>query len=487
MSYRLVPALVIAAALPASAQVASPKYGTLLARIPDQSNLLLLVDVGGLFESPLGKSERWREKAAARSGWFGLADDITRLVVAAGADYYDQEISWRVGMAQLRDGLPDVATLAAREGGFVEEISQTKVAWTPRGFYLVTYKPDILGFVTPATRQAMARWITTTFVKPRSFPPGFADRAIYRADRDSQVVLALNLEQATSPQLLEPWLTTLDGLKEARLDPKLLSETLATVKSAMFQVDVKESIRGTIVVEFGYDVNYAKPVAKALVLTALEEYGVALDEVKAWAISADGRTITGSGRLSEASVRRLLSLAAPPRLTPGKPSDGELAALDPAKAAKVAAKYDKPDVVKASQAYFHSVSDALNDLKHQRSESYRGMKVWYERYAKQIEELPILGVDKDLLDWGAKVARTLREMAYGINDNVQTRKYARSTSGGGYYGGYGVYVASNAPQEAIRQQGEAMLSVGLDARWQVLETAVSDMRRTLVERYMVDF
>ncbi len=484
----LAKAILLVAGLSATAlgQGSSVKYGTLLQRIPESTNLLLLADVEALFNSPYGRGQQWREKAAQASGQkLGLTDDITRFVVAAGVELQDAEINWRVGMAQFHGGMPDIQRLAAREGGFVETISRTQVAWTPRGFYLVTFKPDIMGFVAPTTRQAISRWITSTFVKPRTFPPSFADRAIYRADRDSQVVLVLNLDQAIAPPLLETWLASQDYVKKARLDPKLLSETLATVKSAFLQVEVKESIQGTIVVESQFDLNYAKTIGKDLVLSVLDEYGAALDELPTWSGGVEGKTITLSGRMSEESLRRVLSLARLPRLTPPKSSESEeLAPVQPAQAAAVASKYDKPDVVRASQAYFRSVADLLAGLKRQKANNASSAKLWYERYAKQIEELPLLGVDKDLLDWGAKVARTLREMAYGVNYSMQDRKYALSTADGGYYGGYAV---SNAPQEAIRRQGEATLNVSIDARWQVLNTSVSDMRRMMVDRYKVDF
>ncbi len=142
-------------------------------------------------------------------------------------------------------------------------------------------------------------------------------------------------------------------------------------------------------------------------------------------------------------------------------------------------------MVKASQAYFRAVADAINGLQGQKSTSAHGARLWYERYAKQIDELPILGVDTELLDWGSTVSRTLREMAYGINYNMQDRRYSLSTQNGAY-GGYGAY-ASNAPQETIRQQGEATLSVSLDGKWQLLRTSVADLRRKMVEKYQVDF
>ncbi len=485
----LAPALVacVPASLPAQ-QSAGQKYAELLRRIPEQANLLMFVDVDSLFDSPLGRREKWREEATARGkARLGLPTEIARVAVAAGVDLDEFHEDWRVGMAEIRGKLPDLETLAAREGGFVEPINLAKVVWTPRDLYFITFEPRILGFATPAWRQRMAKWITTTFVKPRTFPPGFASKAIVRAEGGSQVVLALNVADAISPPLAAPRLAEMDSIKKYRIDPRLLAERLATAKLAFLQVDVDNAIKGTIRVEFESDMDYAKPVAKELVLTALSENGADLPELARWSGGVEGRAIELSGPLSEDSLRLILSLARPPQLTPARQSLGDLPASAEGGQPSPPKEAAKADVVQASQIYFRSVADMLESLKRQKSDSYHGMKVWYERYAKQIDELPILGVDKELLDWGSTVGRTLREMAYGINYNVQDRKYARSTSGGGYYGGYGYYGASNAPQETIRQQGEAQLSVGLDGKWQLLNTSIGDMRRKMVDKYQVDF
>jgi hypothetical protein len=471
------------------AQADGRKFGELLKRVPDQANVLLLVDVDGLFDSPLGRRLRWREKATAQArGDLGVPPSMSRVAVAAGFDLYDPGFEWRVGMADYGgERLPDLATLAAREGGYVEEINLAEVAWTPRNLYLVTFEPKVIGFVTPADRQRMARWINSTFVKPRTFPPGFADRAIFRAEAGSQVVLAVNLADSVSAPLIRPWVAELPGMEANTIDPGLLAERMASVKWAFLQVDVDQAIEGKITVEFDRDIAYLKPVAKAAVLAALEETGAEIDDLRSWRGGVDKKSIVMDGRLSEESVRRILSLAHPPRLTPERPA---LAKLGPAAEAAAAGEPTRQadaqaDVVAASQGYFRAVADVLDSVKSQKGKSYHGMKLWYERSAKEIDELPILGVDKELLDWGGTVTRTLREMAYGINANVQDRKYTRASSNG-YYGGY--YGGNaNVVQETVRQQGEATLSVGLDGKWQVMTQSVADMRRKMVEKYNVDF
>ena len=139
--------------------------------------------------------------------------------------------------------------------------------------------------------------------------------------------------------------------------------------------------------------------------------------------------------------------------------------------------------------YFRSVTSLVEGLKGTERPTYRSTKLWYDRYAKQIEELPILGVDNELLDWGSMVSRTLREMSSGINYSAKNQTYAVASSSNGSYGGYGAYYANSRSydQSMIKKQSDAMLSVDLDKRWQALETSVADVRRKMVEKYKVDF
>ena len=94
----------------------------------------------------------------------------------------------------------------------------------------------------------------------------------------------------------------------------------------------------------------------------------------------------------------------------------------------------------------------IDGLKKTDRPTYRSTKLWYDRYAKQVEELPILGVDKELLDWGAMVARTMREMSSGVNYYSQNQKYAVASTPSGNYGGYGAYYGEQPGLRRVRHQ-----------------------------------
>ncbi len=477
------------------AQSASKKYGELLKRLPETANMIMLIDVDGLLATPMAEREGWRaqlEQNASRG--LGLSPEISRMVVASSIDLPSFDERWKLGMAELRSGLPDIAKIAENEGGYVEPIGTTPAAWSPRGITMFTFPPNIFAFAETGDRQSITTWLERTMLHPRLFPPSFADRAIFRADAGSQIVLVINLDHAISARALEPALASLEAVQRAKLDPQILAERLASAKFAFIQIDVKENIQGQIRVEFEKPVDFAAPVLKEIVLTALEENGFMLPDFNSWIPAVDRQqAFELSGNMTTESAQAILSLSRPPALVAKSRSFGDTPPpAEPGQEAAPPAKSN--DVVAATKGYFNSVVDVIETLKGRKgANTYASMRIWYDRSAKEIEQLPLLGVDKDVLDWGSKVARTFREMAYGINYSAKNQTYTLASQpngyGGYYYGGYGYVTASSKGynQATIKRQADAVLSTDLDARFQVLETTISDLRRAMTEKYQVEF
>ncbi len=99
----------------------------------------------------------------------------------------------------------------------------------------------------------------------------------------------------------------------------------------------------------------------------------------------------------------------------------------------------------ASQEYFKTITTMLDDLGGKRKTTefvtWGQVGLWFERYARKIDNLPILNVDNELLDYGVFVADSLRQSETamkGIGAKSGYRKTQLSnTTGGSYYGGYG--------------------------------------------------
>jgi hypothetical protein len=412
--------------------------------------------------------------------------DAKSLVVAGRLDFSDLKPNWTLCLAEMHSAKNDLGALARRERGFVEKVNEMSVAWSPRNMYLLLATPQMLGFFVPADRQMLERWVQSTIIRPRTFPPQFADRALFHADRKAQVALALDLKNAISPELARQWLSSLSGVAKMKtIDTEALGRAYASAKSAALTVEVGESIEGTLRIDFMLPIDYGKTVAKDVVIQLLEDCGASVNDISKWSTDAQGTSITLSGQMSKEGLRRILSLVEPPVTTPETPS-GSAPLPAPTGPTSVPAP---PSTVEASQSYFRAVTDLLDGLKHERSNSHKGMSLWYDRYAKRIDALPLLGVDNELLDWGMTISKTLREMSAGVNYNAKDQTYrisGLSNYTGGYYYGYsGDSKAYNA--SVIRKQGDAVMDVQMDQVWKRIDITIAEMRRKMVEKYKVDF
>lgn len=478
----------------ARAQLAT-SFEDLLKRVPESANALMLIDADGLFESPLGQAENWRAEAEQNSsGGLGLAADATKAVVAMNTNLYTLQEVYKLAMVAMKSAPPGIGDLARREGGLLETVENTSVVWTPRDLYLFLVPPNVVGFVTPAERQKLGGWLQDIVVSPRNAVPGFADLAVSRVEAGAQIALAVDLDNAISPQMAIAWLNTIKSLETAKIDPKILGARLSTARSVTLTIEVARTIQSTLRIDFQQPVDYASIVAKDVVLALMENYGVLIPDIAAWTATVDGKTIELAGSLTRDSAQRILEIGRAPRLSP------QLESLANAPASESLADGVPPvveptqnDVLKTSQMYFREVADMIDALKKQNVNTYASAKIWYDKYANQIEELPILGVDEELLDWGFSVARAFREMATGINYSAKNQTYTVAGRpngvGGAYYGGYGYYYANSIgyDQAVIKRQSDAALSTQLVGRFEALETSVADMRRKMVEKYKVNF
>lgn len=489
--------LLIGVASSAVAQGAGRKFDDLLRRVPSEANAMVLVDVDALLNSPLGRREKWRDRAAERpTGVLGVSADASRFVVAAGLDLSTLEERWKVGMLATHGSPPGLATLAAREGGYVEQLQTQSIAWTPRNVYLVSFPEKIVGFAVPSDRQLVSAWMRNLFIKPRTFPAGWADPAVNRAEAGSPIVLAINLDDAIAPKSAEAWLKGVKDqiVQNSSLNFDVIGSKLAGAKSAMLQIDVKESIEGTIRIEFDSDLTILKPIARKLILTFLSDFGAEIDDLDRWTFDVKDKSITLSGRLSEDAVRRFMRLVAAPKLSSTNNLADSAAVPPPASETTRPAPASTPGgepsrdaVIKATQQYYRSVVDITRGLKTQKATSQNALRIWYDRAAREIEELPLLYVDNDVLDWGGQVAKTIREMCFGINYSNRDSEHRIAGTANGGYGGYGYGGSRAVSAGVIKKQNGAVLDVTLDGTWKGVETSIGEMRRKLVEKYKVDF
>jgi hypothetical protein len=237
-----------------------------------------------------------------------------------------------------------------------------------------------------------------------------------------------------------------------------------------------------------------------------------IQEFVQWEATVQGKEITLGGPLLHSGRQRIFSLLdAPPELrTPPPASPGETQ------------QTEQKMLALASQQYFKSVKNMLDDLggKRQSEEfvTWGQVAVWFQKYAARIDQLPVLHVDPDLINWGSHVSDQLRQAqsamqgigtqtAYRMatTPNVQAYNVRSTTVAGAGVGPYGGYRAGAAtayqyaynPKLSMALQGQQDAQIRTEERisgntsanliMQGLQAETGEIRKRMTQKYQVEF
>ena len=295
------------------------------------------------------------------------------------------------------------------------------------------------------------------------------------------IVLALDSEHALQIRRVTEHLEQSGFAKDHNLDFEPTAELIAGLRGMVMEITFTDKATARTKIDFSQPVSFNKTVAKALVLGVLEARQMSLPGLDSAKFSVFDKSIIIEGELTMDALRRVLSLMEPPstKFSSLKDANIEEATGD--------------DMAANSLAYFKSTQSYLKDLRQQGG-SHNSDAYWTDRYAAKIDQLPILHVDDDLLDYGQKLTETLRVMSGSRKmTNLEGGMAARNElSGGGSGYGYDNYnyssprsraaAAGNARTDAVAR-GSSVRIQG----WDLIDNATTEIRRDMTKRYNVEF
>jgi hypothetical protein len=467
--------LVLIAAASFTAHLAHGGFPELVRRVPAEANAIILVDAERLFASPIAVREDWKKKQRAdfTEGPLAVPPQATKVVRAAHVDLLTHEAQWEMVLIE-QPSFRSLDEIAKREKGYADKIANTKVAWSPRGVYVVSLGKGALGMLFPPNRQFLARWLKQPSGKISDY---LLSASQSMAAAEPQLLLAVDLEDAIDPERVRAVLKTSKGVADANGGPEALATILEDLRGIKFEIVLKDKPWGRLMLEFGQDPAALAGVAKPLVVETLDRQGMALDDLRTWTVTHNKKSISLHGELSSNGLLRFGSLFELPSIE-----------LDPSEEPVAA---DKPQLY-ATQNHFKAVNKLLDDLLAQKKDAntWGQLGAWVDQYAKRIDRLPLLNVDPDMTTYSAGVADDLRQISSsikgsGIRSGVQSRN-TNAAYGGGTYNYYGAR-AADAEQMAnrARERGTSALT-GTQIADQI-RAETSRVRRQMTERYKVEF
>jgi hypothetical protein len=491
-------AALAAVVLAAGAAPAGP-FDELLKRVPEQTNAILFVNVESLKKSSFGKSHKWGELSQTnfQAGVSNIPPMAARVLAAEHLDPRSLHHDWRIELVQMPVNVK-LEDLRRREGGTAELIDGAQAALCPRGSYFVQLEPSLLAEYHPADRQQVGRWIRFCRINSRPVVSQYLiDSAAMMGNRP-MAMLAVDLRDVFDVEGVRQRVNDSKLFRGERIDLEQVAQTIASLRGLQIRVEVSDDITGEIRLDFADSIGPLRAFVKPLVLKAMEGMGAAIDEVESWKPRVEANTIMLQGKLTERAARMLLS-PADNRSTPA--AYAELSSSISGGAAD-------PKAV-ASFRYFRSVNSLVDELGAEgKTKTLAKRGYWYQQYAAKLDALPILNVDKELLDFGATLSQTLRLMANVASttktensiiqsNTVDAPVYQPSYYGYGYgaYGNYGWYggpsqltnVDNYRTVANLCARNQATEKAFREQTWKNMQDETFKMRRKMTEKYKMEF
>lgn len=396
--------------LGACAGPASAQFEHLIGRVPGDANTLVLVNGEKIFASPVAKKQDWAKNRQKmyEAGLSFLPPRAEAGLLAAHIDLQLMLPLWELSLFQVDRELK-AEDIAAYTGGKMDSLVSTPVVATQTDAYVVPFSDQVVGMMMPADRQKVGRWIRDfAAVRKPELSPYMSEAYHFASEHGTPVIMALDLQDIVSYEQVRKALDESEiakGEDAEKLDE--IAQVIASLRGVMLGITLKDRIFGKIRVDFGVDAAPLAKLGKPILLRALAKHGASIDEMEGWEPKVDGKQFTMEGPLDYSGAMRIGTLLHRPTSVSGKQEESNQPRPQVS---------EETLVRETSQTYYKKINDLLRDLKidSRTLKTYGNLALWMDKYATRIDQLPVVHVDEELLQYGTKTADTLRQASSSL-------------------------------------------------------------------------
>lgn len=455
----------------------------LLGRAPADANALVMINAEKVRDSGFARKAGWNSADSAPGGLRTLLPrgEVRRVVFAARLNLADLSPRWEAGLLETGSD-PSLAMFAAGVRGPHELLGSTPAVRLPIDAYLLKLAPSTFGVLGPADRQQAVAWARAA-ENPKPLHSAYlAKIASFPETVGTEVMLGLDLLDAVDAAVVKDALQKSPTLADAKLDIETAAPIIASIEGIALGVRVLDQATGMIRIDFGRDPTSLAAVMKPLLLERLAARGAMIEDFQSWTLEVKDRTAYLGGNLTPAGLSLILSLVEP-ELPEAKPDTTAATSVAPTGP-------PKPSVEKSVQ-HFKQVKQLITEVRFPSSDlkfvSAGAFGAWIDRQARRIDQLPLLGVDPELLDYSQGVAKSLRVTAAKQRGATigasaySTRRYRYTDDDTGQS-----YVSESQNQIQSRMENSAANLSHVEVM-RMLDDETAEMRRRMTERYGVEF
>jgi hypothetical protein len=380
----------------AAAPAAAGPFDDLLTTVPPTANVLVLLDVKALADSPVGKKAGWGEKIDERyrSGAGVMPPGSERILIAAQADFAGGGRLWQAAVVQA-PAAPTLKDLADREQAEPNEVGGLPVVLSRRGAYFAAPAAGQLVAFYPPNRQALSQWATHAREAKAADLSRYLAEAARRVE-GQHVVIALDLTDVVDPDSAKEAAASFLALPRRNVDPAAFGKLLGTLRGLTFTAKAGDRVTGTLRIDFGSNPLPFERVLKDVFLEVLAGEGADLPELARWDARYTTSTMFLSGSLSPESFERLVGVFSFPQ------------------AGGAAAGEKKPTLAR-TRWYFGAVQAVVEDVrKATKATNADKTALWHETAARRIGQIDPRGVDPAVVKAAREVAARLQAVAASL-------------------------------------------------------------------------
>ena len=429
-----------------------------------------------------------------------LPSGVTGAHIAAEINLSTLQPEWEIGYATVPK-MPTAEAIAQRTSGYVDSIGGRQVIWTPNQMYLIPLQNTVLSIVRPADRKFVSQWLKRDRANVVS---DYLKRAASGPLENLSTMIAFDLEDIVSAEVLAQALAQFKSVEGRDVDK--IAKALASIQGVTLSVPKGSLQNASISVEFREGSRDFAAVAKSFFLEALARRGASIPELASWnqTNAPDLKTLTFTGGFSAQALDDVLGI-----FTVHQHGGG----MEPKTAPNTTTASSEPSpslIAENTRDYFKKVIVQVHRVRDYSASNTGERAQWNGNTANRIDQLPTLNIDPDMVNFGAEVAKALRTNmvsmqmtniatgAAAVANDAGTQGFSTATAGGRYaggvssalsnygYGGGGGFVDPNSPVKYF-QLGQAQGNSAFKQMIAQLEQALSDMRRTMTDRYKIQF
>ncbi len=475
------------------ASTAQAQFDDLAKWVPDSANSIVLVQAKNIFDSQIAEKENWKsERAKAFKAGAGIIPPNTRrFLMASQVDFQMFENIWQVAVFDELEEI-DMAKLSGKTGGSIESLLGHEAVVAPNDAYLVKVEPKKLALMAPANRQMASRWIRSSENGQMRLSPYLAN-AVKFADTNAHVIVAFDLTDVIHDHSIEERLKQTELYKTGSLKGQDMSDLcakLAGIKGLTLGITINDKISGAIKIDFKERPTTFAIFGKDLLLHVLKQRGLMIDDIDEWVMNINDDNLTFRGEFSREGLRQVSFLIEQPLAAGQDAAYGDESSVDPKT---------------RSVQYFRAVDDLVDDMRGKvgKAKALKTYAKWFEKYARQIDELSVIGVDEELLSFGTTTADSFRQITGILRGAEYNRLGTRENMGGtysyAYGGGYnnygyrrGGYAYSYRRVQTAEQrniEGQAKLAGANKANevMRDIDEASAKVRKSMSQKYKFNF